>query len=326
MSKPKILVTRTLPAPAEKILNDSLDVDYARDPLGISRDEMLRRVVDKDGLVCQLNETINEELLAAAPRLKVVATVSVGFNNIDVAACTRRKILATNTPGVLDDTTADFAFALMLAVARRVVEGDKFLRSGEWTGWNVSHYLGSDVWGKTLGILGFGRIGKEVARRASGFKMRVIYNNRRRADVASEREVNATFVNMDTLLRESDFLSIHAPLTPETKHIISKDALAKMKPTAYLINTARGPVVDEAALNDALENKVIAGAGLDVYEREPEVTHGLIPRHNVVLAPHLGSASVETREKMAVLAATNVAEFFAGRRPPTPLNPEVLAP
>jgi glyoxylate reductase len=154
----------------------------------------------------------------------------------------------------------------------------------------------------------------------------VIYNNRQRADAASEREVNATFVDMDTLLRESDFLSIHAPLTPETKHIISKDALAKMKPTAYLINTARGPVVDEAALNDALENKVIAGAGLDVYEREPEVTPGLIPRHNVVLTPHLGSASVETREKMAVLAATNVADFFAGRRPPTPLNPEVLAP
>ena len=326
MSKPKILVTRTLPAPAEKILNDSADADYARDPLGIARDELLRRVADKDGLVCQLNETINEELLAAAPRLKAVATVSVGFNNIDVAACTRRKILATNTPGVLDDTTADFAFALILAVARRVVEGDKFLRAGEWTGWNVSQFLGSDVWGKTLGILGFGRIGREVARRASGFKMRVIYNNRTRVDEGSEREVNAKFVDMETLLRESDFLSIHTPLTPDTKHIISKDALARMKPTSYLINTSRGPVVDEEALNDALENKVIAGAGLDVYEREPEVTPGLIPRHNVVLAPHLGSASVETREKMAVLAATNIAEFFAGRRPPTPLNPEVLTP
>jgi glyoxylate reductase len=326
VSKPKILVTRTLPEPAEKILNDSCEVDYARDPVGIARDEMLRRVTDKDGLVCQLNETIDEALLQAAPRLKVIATVSVGFNNIDVAACTRRKILATNTPGVLDDTTADFAFALILAVARRVVEGDKFLRAGEWTGWNVTQFLGADVWGKTLGILGFGRIGKEVARRAGGFKMRVIYNNRTRVDSASEKELNAEFVDMDTLLGESDFLSIHTPLTPQTKHIISKDALAKMKPTAYLINTARGPVVDEVALNDALELKVIAGAGLDVYEREPEVTVGLIPRHNVVLAPHLGSASIETRVKMAVLAATNVAEFFAGRRPPTSLNPEVLPP
>lgn len=326
MSKPKILATRNLPAPAEKILNDNLDVEYARDPLGMARNEMLRRVADKEGLVCQLNETVDQDLLAAAPRLKVVATVSVGFNNIDVAACTRRKILATNTPGVLDDTTADFAFALMLAVARRVVEGDKFLRSGEWTGWNVSQFLGADVWGKTLGILGFGRIGKEVARRANGFKMRVIYNNRERVDSASEREVNATFVDLETLLRESDFLSLHTPLTPETKHLISTDAFAKMKPTSYLINTARGPVVDEAALNDALENKVIAGAGLDVYEREPGVLPGLIPRHNVVFAPHLGSASVETREKMAVLAATNVADFFAGRRPPSALNPEVLMP
>jgi glyoxylate reductase len=325
VGKPKILVTRTLPEPAEKILNDSFDVDYSCDPLGISRDEMLRRVADREALVCQLNETIDESLLNAAPRLKVVATVSVGYNNIDVAACTRRKILATNTPGVLDDTTADFAFALILAVARRVVEGDKFLRAGEWTGWNVSQFLGTDVWGKTLGILGFGRIGKEVARRAHGFKMRVIYYNRARADSASEEEVNAEYVDMETLLRESDFLSIHTPLTPETKHLISKDAFARMKPSAYLINTSRGPVVDEAALNDALERKVIAGAGLDVYEREPEVTQGLIPLHNVVLAPHLGSASTETRVKMAVLAATNVADFFAGRRPPTPLNPEVLA-
>jgi glyoxylate reductase len=326
VSKPKILVTRTLPEPAEKILNDSFDVDYSRDPLGIARDEMLRRVADKVGLVCQLNETIDAELLNAAPHLKVVATVSVGFNNINVPECTRRKILATNTPGVLDDTTADFAFALMLAVARRVVEGDKFLRAGEWTGWNVTQFLGADVWGKTLGILGFGRIGKEVARRAGGFKMRVIYHNRNRADAASEKEVNASWVDFDTLLRESDFISIHTPLTPDTKHVFSKAAFAKMKPTAYLINTSRGPVVDEAALNDALENKVIAGAGLDVYEREPEVVPGLIPRHNVVLAPHLGSASMETRTKMAVLAATNVADFFAGRRPPTPLNPEVLAP
>jgi glyoxylate reductase len=326
VSKPKILVTRTLPAPAEKILNDNFDADYSRDPKGIARQELLRRVAGKDGLVCQLNETVNEELLAAAgPQLKIVATVSVGYNNIDVPACTRRKIVATNTPGVLDDTTADFAFALMLAVARRVVEGDKFVRSGQWTGWDVGHYLGSDVWGKTLGILGFGRIGKELARRAGGFKMRVIYHNRNRADAASEQEVNATFVDMDTLLRESDFISIHTPLTPDTRHLLGTEAFTKMKRSAFLINTSRGPVVDEAALNDALENKLIAGAGLDVYEHEPEVHPGLIPRQNVVLAPHLGSASVETRTKMAVVAATNVAAFFSGRQPPNPLNPEVFA-
>jgi glyoxylate reductase len=326
VSKPKILVTRTLPAPAEKILNDQFDVDYSRDPKGIARDELVRRVAGKDGLVCQLNETINEELLAAAgPQLKIVATVSVGYNNIDVPACTRRNIVATNTPGVLDNTTADFAFALILAVARRLVEGDKFVRSGQWTGWDVSQYLGADVWGKTLGIVGFGRIGKEVARRAIGFKMRVIYSNRNRADAASERAFNATFVDTEALLRESDFVSIHTPLTPDTRHMIATDAFKKMKRSAFLINTSRGPVVDESALNDALENKLIAGAGLDVYEHEPQVHPGLISRHNVVLAPHLGSASVETRTKMAVLAATNVAAFFSGQRPPNPLNPEVLA-
>jgi glyoxylate reductase len=325
VSKARILVTRTLPPAAEAILDEQFGVDYSRDAKGIARDELLRRIADKEGLVCQLNETIDEELLAAAPKLKIVATVSVGHNNIDVPACTRHRVVATNTPGVLDDTTADFAFALMLAVARRIVEGDAFLRSGKWKGWDVSQYLGADVWGKTLGILGFGRIGKEVARRAGGFKMRVLYCNRNRVDAATEQEVKAEFVDMDTLLRESDFLSVHTPLTPETRHLLSTAAFTKMKRSAYLINTSRGPVVDEAALNDALENKLIAGAGLDVYEREPEVHPGLIPRHNVVLAPHLGSASVETRSKMAVVAATNVSAFFAGKRPPNPLNPEVLS-
>ena len=325
MSPSKILVTRIIPDAARKLLDDKFDVDYPSDPKGMGRAELLTRVANKEGLVCQLTEAINEELLAAAPKLKIVATVSVGFNNIDVGACTRRKVVATNTPGVLDDTTADFAFALMLAVARRVVDGDKYLRAGKWTGWDVGQYLGADVWGKTIGILGFGRIGREVARRANGFKMRVLYFNRNRVDSGIEQEVKARYVEFDTLLRESDFLSIHTPLTPETKHLISHDALAKMKPSAFLINTSRGPVVDEAALNDALEKKVIAGAGLDVYEREPEVLPGLIPRHNVVLSPHMGSATVETRTKMAVVAATNVANFLSGQRPPTPINPEVLA-
>jgi glyoxylate reductase len=324
VSPSKILVTRILPDAARKLLDDQFDVEYPADPKGMDRAELLTRVADKEGLVCQLTEAIDEELLAAAPKLKIAATVSVGFNNIDVAACTRRKVVATNTPGVLDDTTADFAFALMLAVARRVVDGDTYLRAGKWTGWDVGQMLGADVWGKTIGILGFGRIGREVARRANGFKMRVLYFNRNRVDAGVEQEVKARYVEFDTLLRESDFLSIHTPLTPDTKHLISHDALAKMKPSAFLINTSRGPVVDEAALNDALERRVIAGAGLDVYEREPEVLDGLIPRHNVVLSPHMGSATVETRTKMAVVAATNVANFLSGQRPPTPINPEVL--
>jgi glyoxylate reductase len=324
VSQPKILVTRIIPDAARKLLDDTFDVEYARDESGMDRAELLARVGDKDALICQLTEAINEELLAAAPALKIVATVSVGFNNIDVPACTRRKILATNTPGVLDDTTADFAFALMLATARRLVEGDNYLRAGKWTGWDAGQLLGADVWGKTLGIVGFGRIGREVARRANGFKMRVLYFNRNRVDADVEQEVKARYVEFDTLLRESDFLSIHTPLTPETKHLISHEALAKMKSSAFLINTSRGPVVDEAALNDALERGVIAGAGLDVYEREPEVLPALIPRHNVVLAPHMGSATVETRVKMAVVAATNVANFLSGTRPPTPINPEVL--
>lgn len=324
MSKPKVFVTRTLPAPAEEIVNQNFDAEFSREPSGLSRLELLDRLAGKDALICQLTEKVDEELLAAAPTLKIAATVSVGYNNIDVPACTRRKVVVTNTPGVLDDTTADFAFALMLAVARRVVEGDSFVRSGQWAGWNIDQFIGADVWGKTVGILGFGRIGKEVARRAHGFKMRVLYHSTKRADAAAEAEFHAEYADIDTLFRESDFISIHTPLAPSTRHLASKDRLAQMKPTAFLINTSRGPVVDEEALNDALENKIIAGAGLDVYEHEPKVHPGLIGRHNVVLAPHLGSATAETRTKMAVMAATNAAALFQGKLPANALNPEAF--
>jgi glyoxylate reductase len=323
-SKPKALVTRPLFPAARTILDKNFEAEYWTQPERIPRAELLKRVADKDALVCLLTEKVNEELLAASPRLRIASTVSVGFDNIDVPACTRRKVVATNTPGVLDDTTADFAWTLLMAIARRLVEGDARMRSGTWLGWDLDQLLGGDVWEKTLGIIGFGRIGRGVARRAQGFRMRVLYHDQARVAPDVESELHAEYVDLDRLLRESDFISLHVPLLPETRHLISKDALGKMKPTAYLINTSRGPVVDEAALVEALEQKKIAGAALDVYEHEPKVHPGLIPRRDVILTPHIASASVETRTKMAVMAATNAAALFEGRRPPNALNADAL--
>jgi glyoxylate reductase len=323
-NKPKALVTRPLFPAARTILDKNFEVEYWTQAERIPRAELLKRVADKDALVCLLTEKVDEELLATSPRLRIASTVSVGFDNLDVPACTRRKVVATNTPGVLDDTTADFAWTLLMGVARRLVEGDAWMRSGTWPGWDLDQLLGGDVWGKTLGIIGFGRIGRGVARRAQGFQMRVLYRDQARVAADVERELHAEFVDLDRLLRESDFISLHVPLLPETRHLISKDAFGKMKPTAYLINTSRGPVVDEAALVEALEQKKIAGAALDVYEHEPKVHPDLIPRRDVILAPHIASASVETRTKMAVMAATNAAALFEGRRPPNALNADAL--
>ena len=325
MSKPKALVTRPLFPEARAILDRHFDVEYWTRPERIPRAELLARVAEKDALVLLLTEKVDDELLAAAPKLRVASTVSVGYDNIDVPACTRHKVVATNTPGVLDDTTADFAWTLLMAIARRLVEGDAWMRSGTWPGWDLDQLLGGDIWGKTLGIVGFGRIGRGVARRSQGFQMRVLYHDQVRVAADVERELHAEFVDFDRLLRESDFVSLHVPLLPETRHLISKDAFGKMKPTAYLINTARGPVVDEAALIEALEQKKIAGAALDVYEHEPKVHPALVARRDVILAPHIASATVETRTKMAVMAANNAAALFEGRRPPNALNPEVLA-
>jgi glyoxylate reductase len=285
---------------------------------------LLHRVADKEALICLPTEKVDDELLVAAPKLRIAATVSVGYDNIDLPACSRHRVVATNTPGVLDETTADFAWTLLMAVARRLIEGENWVRSGTWPGMDIAQLLGTDVYGKTLGIIGFGRIGRCVARRALGFQMRVLYHNRNRVAPELEKEARAEFVDLDTLLRESDFISLHVPLGPETRHLMGADNLAKMKRTAFLINTARGPVVDEAALVAALEQKKIAGAGLDVYEREPIVHPGLLGRKDVVLAPHLGSATLETRTKMAVVAAKNVAAVFEGRRPPNPLNADAL--
>lgn len=322
--KPKLLATRPLFPEVREVLDAHFDAEYWTAPGRIPRAEFLKRAADKDALICLLTEKVDEELLAAAPRLRIAATVSVGFDNIDVAACTRHIVVATNTPGALDDSTADLAWTLLLAVARRLVEGDAWIRSGTWPGWDLDQLLGGDVWGKTLGILGFGRIGQEVARRAKGFRMRILYTNRNRVTQEIERELGAEFVDRDTLFRASDFLSVHVPLNSETRHLISKENLQNMKRTAYLINTSRGPVVDEAALAEALRDGIIAGAALDVFEHEPKVCPALLPLKNVVLAPHIGSATIETRTRMAMIAAKNVVALFEGQRPPNALNADAL--
>ena len=324
MSRPNILCTHALFDAPRRRLADGFEAEYWSEPGRPPRDEVLRRVGGKDGLICLLTEKINDELLDAAPKLRIVANVAVGFDNVDLAACTRRKIAVSNTPGVLDETTADFAWTLLLAVARRLIEGDALARSGEWRGWNLDQLCGADVWGKTLGILGLGRIGRAVARRSRGFNMRVIYNDAAPAPPEVEKELRAEFLERDQVLAQADFLSLHVPLTPETRGLMGARELARMKPTAFLVNTSRGPVVEEGALVQALESGKIAGAALDVYEREPLIADGL-RRPNVVLAPHLASASLETRTKMAMIAVENVIALFAGRRPPNVLNPEVLA-
>jgi glyoxylate reductase len=323
MSKPKVFATHSLFEAARQILQKTCEVEYWAKPERPRREEVLRRVQDKDGLICLLTEKVNEDLLRAAPKLRIASNVAVGFDNIDVAACTKRGVAATNTPGVLDETTADFAWTLLMAVARRLSEGEALARSGNWKNWDLDQLVGTDVWGKTLGIVGFGRIGRAVARRASGFQMKVIYTDAVRAPGEVEKELKAEFREMNALLAQSDFVSLHVPLLPETRGLFDAGKFSRMKPTAFLINTSRGPVVKEAELVAALEAKKIAGAGLDVYENEPLIHQGL-KRANVVLAPHMASASLETRTKMACIAAENVVCLFAGKRPPNILNPEVL--
>ena len=323
MAKAKVFATHRLFEPAKKILQDSCEVEYWEKPERPPREEVLRAVKDKEALVCLLTEKVNEELLEAAPKLKIAANVAVGFDNIDVPACTKRRVVATNTPGVLDETTADFAWTLLMAVGRRLLEGDGLARSGSWTGWDLDQLVGTDVWGKTLGIVGFGRIGKAMARRASGFQMKVIYTDAVRAAPDVEKELGAGYRDINSLLAEADFISLHTPLLPETRGLFNAEKLGRMKRTAFLVNTSRGPVVNEGDLVAALESGKIAGAALDVFEKEPAIHPGL-RRSNVVLAPHIASASLETRTKMAVMAAENVVALLRGRRPANVLNPEVL--
>ncbi len=266
---------------------------------------------------------VTEEIVRQATNLRAVSNTGVGYDNIDVAACTRRRIPVTNTAGILEDTTADLAFALLSAVARRVVEGDRFVRAGRWREWQFGLLHGGDIHHKTLGLVGFGHIGQAMARRARGFSMRVLYHTRHRVAETIERELEAKYVERDKLVEESDFVSLHVPLTAETRHLMGKRELALMKPTAFLINTARGPVVDEEALVEALEAKRIAGAGLDVFEHEPQVHSKLLEMPNVVLMPHVGSATAETRFNMARLAAENLLQLLDGHRPARVVNQEV---
>ena len=322
--KPAVLVTKRIYPEAIDLLRQHAEVDYENSDDGLPAEELLRRLQGKQAAVTQLTDKFTPEVLERLNGIRVIANVAVGFDNINVPAATRRGILVTNTPDVLTDTTADFAFALLMAAARRVVEGHHFVHSGQWSKWQIDLLVGQDVHHRTLGIFGMGRIGQAMARRGTGFSMRLLYHDARPAPEAVERELGLEFVDRDTLLRESDFVSLHVPLTPDTRHLIGAGQLARMKPTAILVNTSRGPVVDEAALAAALEQRQIAGAGLDVFENEPRVHPGLLKLDNVVLAPHIASASVETRRRMSIMAVENALAGLAGKRPANLLNPEAL--
>src|SRR5438477_2976384 len=315
-----IFISNVLPAEAIGIIPGDVAVDYHSAQTPLPKAELLARLKGKDGLVCHIVSAIDDEVLAAAPTLKVVANVAVGYNNIDVAAARRRGVVVTNTPDVLTETTADFAWALLMAAARRVVEADHFARSGQWQRWQWDLLWGADVHGKTLGILGFGRIGRAVARRASGFDMRVLYHDAVRPAPAVERELRVTYAEPETILREADFVSLHTPLLPETRHLINERTLRLMKKTAILVNAARGPIVDEAALVRALREGWIAGAGLDVFEDEPKIHPGLLSLANVTLAPHIASASLDTRLAMATLAVRNCLAVLDGTPALTPVG------
>ena len=324
MTRPDVLVTRPIMDDPLARLRERCDVTVHRNEFGIPREELLGIVAGRDALVTMLTELVDAELLAAAgPRLKIVANHAVGFDNVNLADCTQAGVLATNTPDVLTETTADTAFTLLMTAARRVGEGERFLRSGRQWIWGPLMMLGQDVHHKTIGIVGFGRIGQAVARRARGFGMRVIYADA--VQLPSEVEDGATRVPLEELLEEADFVSIHTNLTDETRHLFGHEEFKRMKPTAVLVNTSRGPVVDEAALADALEADELFAAGLDVFEREPDVHPKLLELENVVVIPHLGSATVDTRDAMGHLVVDNVFAALDGKRPPTLLNPEAFA-
>lgn len=326
----RVLMTQLVPSPAVDRLrqalasNGTLDINPEPDRIW-TKEELIKKLVagNYHALYCMLTNPIDGEVMDAAPNLKIIANMAVGYNNIKVDEATRRGIAVSNTPGVLTDTTADFAWTLLMASARRVAEGDRFTRAGRFHGWGPMMLVGQDVHGKTLGIVGFGRIGRAVAKRATGFDMKVLYHDRFPADAETEKALNARSVSMDELLELSDYVTLHTDYNPGTHHLIGAPELAKMKPTAYLINTARGAIVDEAALVDALRDGRIAGAGLDVFEREPEIHPGLLELENAVIAPHIASASLETRTSMALTAADNIIAVIRGDKAPNTVNPEV---
>lgn len=323
---PRIAVTRRIPEPAIELLRAAGDVWVSADDRPLTTAELHAAVPGSDAIVTLLHDRVDAALLdAAGPQLRCVANVAVGFDNVDVAAATERGVVVTNTPGVLTDATADLAMALILAVTRRVTEGERLLRAAEPWSWHMFFMLGGGLQGKTLGIVGMGGIGRATARRALAFGMEIVYASRRRLPEPDEAELGgARHLELDELLSAADVVSIHCPLTPETHHLFDAERLARMRPHAYLVNTARGPIVDESALAMALRNGTIAGAALDVFEREPAVDPGLLGLDQVVLTPHLGSATIETRTAMAVLAARNAVAVLNGEAPPTPVNPEVV--
>ncbi len=320
MKRPKVYLTRKIPRAIE-ILGGFCDLTIHGKAEPPGKQEIIRRIRDKDGLLCVLSDRIDSEVIASASNLKVISSYSVGYDHIDTDAAARRGIYVAYTPDVLTETTADLTFALMLAVARRIVEADRVVRKGRWRGtWSYDFMLGSDVHGKTLGIVGMGRIGSALAKRAEGFRMKVLYHSRNRVD--KERELNAEYRGLDELLRESDFVSIHVPLNKDTYHLMNEQRFRVMKSSAYLINTSRGQVVDESALVKALRKNWIAGAALDVFEKEPIPKDSPLLRFdNVVLLPHIGSASRETREKMAEVAATSILNVLKGEKPLYAVNP-----
>ncbi len=321
---PRIFVTQPIPEKALARLREVGEVELNPDPLHIiTKPELIAALKRNEYLFCLLHDTVDAEVINASPNLKLIASMVIIPAGIDVAAATARRIPVTTIPPVVTEVTADLHWALLLAVARRVVEADRALRSGLFPGGQSMRFVGSEVHGKTLGIIGLGAIGEAVARRARGFGMRILYTKRHRLDEARETLLGVEYRSLDDLLRESDFVSINAALNPETVHLISHRAFGLMRPSAYLVNTARGTIVDEKALVRALEEKRIAGAALDVYEREPMVEPGLINLPNVVLTPHLGSAALETRERMAGIVVENVVAVIEGRRPPNLFNPEI---
>lgn len=320
--KPRIQVTREVFDETLEFLAQHCEVAANQEDVAYLPDALAQKLADKEGVVCCLTDRIDAGLLERCPRLKVVANIAVGYNNIDLAACTARAIMATNTPGVLDDSTADLAWALMLGAARRLTELERRVRAGEWKGWRLKQWLGVDVHHATLGIFGMGRIGQAIARRAAGFEMKVLYHNRKRAAPEIEKRCNAAYATKDDLLRQSDFVVLQVPYSPETHHLIGARELKLMKPSAILINSTRGGVVDDAALIEALENGTIRAAGLDVFENEPGLNKGFLALDNVVLMPHVGSATEATRRAMAMTAAKNLVAALTGAIPPNLLNPE----
>jgi glyoxylate reductase len=321
--KPRVLITRQIPESALAIVRDRCEIQYDASDRQLTPDELMQGVAGKDGLLCVVTDRVDDAVLSSSPALKVVSTVAVGYDNIDVASATARGVAVANTPGVLTESSADLAWGLLFSIARRITEGDRYIRAGKWREWKLMLMAGHDVYGQTLGIIGMGRIGQAVARRARGCGMRILYYNRQRVDASIEADLGALWVSLPELLEQADFVSLHVPLSPATTRFMGEAELRRMKPTAYLINTARGAVVDEQAVIRALQEGWIAGAALDVFEQEPDVPLALRELENVVLVPHIGSASVATRTRMAVMAAENLMAVLRGEQPPNVVNPDV---